>query len=463
MGDMALITSPDKAQGTQAALLNKPQKQSGGEENQDLFALLFQSLTIFGQGQLSADNVDQSLINGDGTANDSAVADLLSFNHNLDWQTFSLLNGLNANKMPQLEELQSLLDQVTNGSELNAKISEILNVFDTSKQPQDDLLKAFNNLTKEEQQSLYNQLKIVVELGLSDTKSFTNVHSNLNLKENSLLYGDSKELLEKYSEDIKAFIKLIEKEFNLKPDQIDSVIKDLSKIKPNNEIPQSFNDANIQSILKGLNSNQQITKLFSEQFPDINVGKELDITSLESTKLVIQNINLNTNNVDNSQMVNKQQVAEKLNTGQNFVSDLGKVVIKNIQLPNGATETKIQLLPQELGQIDVKISANNGQISATFIAETAMGKELLDSQISQLKNSLVQQGFQVDKIEIQQQQQASSTNTTSELKGSFNFSGQQSARQQSNGQAYYQANTYSDEPEEFNKELLSLSGIDYTV
>lgn len=59
-------------------------------------------------------------------------------------------------------------------------------------------------------------------------------------------------------------------------------------------------------------------------------------------------------------------------------------------------------------------------ITAHFSAETTAGKELLDNQLPQLRAALTQQGLQVDRLEVNQQQQA----------GSLPFQQQQRERQQ---------------------------------
>ncbi|WP_066321048.1 flagellar hook-length control protein FliK [Bacillus sp. FJAT-29814] len=67
-------------------------------------------------------------------------------------------------------------------------------------------------------------------------------------------------------------------------------------------------------------------------------------------------------------------------------------------------EAKFSLTPEHLGEIDVKITIQKGQVFAQITAETAHGKEMLESQVSLLRTALQQQGLQVDKIEIAQSQ-----------------------------------------------------------
>ena len=94
----------------------------------------------------------------------------------------------------------------------------------------------------------------------------------------------------------------------------------------------------------------------------------------------------------------------QLVTAQNFVHDMSQFVLKNIKMDtvNGFSEARLTLTPEHLGQVDVKLSMQNGQLVAHFAAQTLLGKELLESQLSQLKLSLQNQGVQVEKLEVTQ-------------------------------------------------------------
>ncbi|MFD0680149.1 MULTISPECIES: flagellar hook-length control protein FliK [unclassified Paenibacillus] len=71
---------------------------------------------------------------------------------------------------------------------------------------------------------------------------------------------------------------------------------------------------------------------------------------------------------------------------------------------DGITEAKLSLYPQHLGQVDVKLTIHNGQLIAQFMADSLTGKEMLESQLSQLRATLQSQGIQVDKLEVTQSQ-----------------------------------------------------------
>ncbi|WP_042160474.1 flagellar hook-length control protein FliK [Paenibacillus gorillae] len=75
-------------------------------------------------------------------------------------------------------------------------------------------------------------------------------------------------------------------------------------------------------------------------------------------------------------------------------------------LNGGKTEAKIQLFPEQLGQVDVRITMQNGQLTAVFHTDTVSAKDVLDNQMAQLRAALQAQGLSVDKLEVTQGQHA---------------------------------------------------------
>lgn len=89
---------------------------------------------------------------------------------------------------------------------------------------------------------------------------------------------------------------------------------------------------------------------------------------------------------------------------QNFSQEMGKFIVSkfDIQQLNGVSEAKIILNPEQLGQVDVKISIQDGQLIAQFVTEKHGAKDILEQQMSQLRSALQAQGLQVEKLEVTQ-------------------------------------------------------------
>lgn len=89
---------------------------------------------------------------------------------------------------------------------------------------------------------------------------------------------------------------------------------------------------------------------------------------------------------------------------QNFSQEMGKFIVSkfDIQQLNGVSEAKIILNPEHLGQVDVKISIQDGQLIAQFVTEKHGAKDMLEQQMAQLRSALQAQGLQVEKLEVTQ-------------------------------------------------------------
>lgn len=87
-----------------------------------------------------------------------------------------------------------------------------------------------------------------------------------------------------------------------------------------------------------------------------------------------------------------------------FPQVLTNLVSKNLStnLLNGMSEARMILHPEHLGQVDVKLTLQNGQLVAHFTAQQAVGKEALENQMAQLRSNLQAQGYQVERLEVTQ-------------------------------------------------------------
>ncbi|UQZ87338.1 Flagellar hook-length control protein FliK [Paenibacillus konkukensis] len=119
-----------------------------------------------------------------------------------------------------------------------------------------------------------------------------------------------------------------------------------------------------------------------------------------------------------------------------FAEDMTQFVMKSLTvqtLADGLTEAKLSLYPQHLGHVDVKLTMHNGQLIAQFMADSMAGKEMLESQLSQLRSTLQSQGIQVDKLEVTQNQAFQSGLFQEQRQQQSQQSGKQSKGNNGNG------------------------------
>lgn len=128
---------------------------------------------------------------------------------------------------------------------------------------------------------------------------------------------------------------------------------------------------------------------------------------------------------------------EKPGQSEEFLKELQKVM-NRVQFGHagGANRLVIKLYPEQLGTIRIELIQKDGMLTAKMLASTALGKDLLDSNSSQLRQGLVNQNIQIEKLEITQSVQDSARQER-------NQSFQESFRQQQERQE-----TKKDEKEE---------------
>ncbi|WP_273831737.1 flagellar hook-length control protein FliK [Guptibacillus sedimenti] len=93
-----------------------------------------------------------------------------------------------------------------------------------------------------------------------------------------------------------------------------------------------------------------------------------------------------------------------------FVSlELSEMITERMHVSKNGDETniRIKLSPENLGQLDIRLTTLDGKVTAHIVTATAGAKELIESQLHQLRHTLVQQGIQLDKVEVVQQSQGS--------------------------------------------------------
>ncbi|MED4203775.1 flagellar hook-length control protein FliK [Neobacillus mesonae] len=121
----------------------------------------------------------------------------------------------------------------------------------------------------------------------------------------------------------------------------------------------------------------------------------------------------------------------------NFKQDIQQIIQSAIHVTESddGFEAMFTLAPKHLGKVDVKVTIQDGQVTAEFLTSTPLGKDLLETHVQALRSSLETQGLQVAKIDISQQPASTTTNllgTFSQSSGDFHGrQGQQGSRKRS--------------------------------
>jgi flagellar hook-length control protein FliK len=86
-----------------------------------------------------------------------------------------------------------------------------------------------------------------------------------------------------------------------------------------------------------------------------------------------------------------------------LIEDLSEVFRGSLRLNSTVegTQLRVNIFPEHLGHLDIRLTSLDGKITAQIFTASLSTKEALDLQVQQLRNSLMQQGISVEKIEIE--------------------------------------------------------------
>lgn len=159
------------------------------------------------------------------------------------------------------------------------------------------------------------------------------------------------------------------------------------------------------------------------------------------TKEITSNLQGNTTTVVQTKVesVSLTLPTERAGQSEEFIKELQKVM-NRVQFgqTGGVNRLVLKLFPEHLGTIRIELIQKDGMLTARILASTALGKEMLDSNSSQLRQGFAGQNIQLEKLEISQALQDS---VRQEKQQNF----QQSFKQQQQEQSNEEKNTESQE------------------
>ena len=71
-----------------------------------------------------------------------------------------------------------------------------------------------------------------------------------------------------------------------------------------------------------------------------------------------------------------------------------------LSLKNGKSQARVELKPDFLGSVRMKITTENHLVSVRILTELPIVKEMIESNISQLKTDLQSHGLSIDKLDV---------------------------------------------------------------
>lgn len=123
-----------------------------------------------------------------------------------------------------------------------------------------------------------------------------------------------------------------------------------------------------------------------------------------------------------------EQTSKPLPNQQQFIKQFQNILARSSFLNSGGQQKLlINLYPEHLGSLRIEILQSEAGMIARILASTSQAKELVESQLTNLKHSFLAQNISVEKIEVSTQLQYQ---TERNLQRENEQHGQQSGRQQ---------------------------------
>jgi flagellar hook-length control protein FliK len=166
-----------------------------------------------------------------------------------------------------------------------------------------------------------------------------------------------------------------------------------------------------EGLIQSTASEEPLSKVFQEA----QLAKEgvvrVESGSLEETvnKVIKTEAGTSDNGLWNSSGQNTEKLAEPASiqkdaeTRQSELRNqtMDQIVRKAaIHLRNGQHEARIELKPDFLGHIRMQVISENQQVTVKILAQHGFVKDMIESNVHQLKADLQQQGLEVDKLEV---------------------------------------------------------------
>ncbi len=331
--------------------------------------------------------VDKLLKDSKEKTQEELVQVAITVNNYLSQVKDVICENLNITK----EELDALIKEYSMSDEDLIEKSGIMELMSKIEKTSDTIMllmdPQFSNLLT----NILNQVKVLTEklgqdTGFSkeDVLSFVEANKDLLAKLNE--NPDTKEVSNAL-EDVK-----VEAEF-------EDVIQNENTSKSDQRVYVDKNDVSKEN----LDSKQVKTEEQSET--EINDFKAVNSTSDETNEETNSN-NSQANN--NSFGTFSENILNKLKDNLNVKLDsktteyITKQVLDQIKVDfrQEVTSMELQLNPENLGKINLKVSENNGVVTALIVTQNEMVKGALESQINVLKETLEAQGVKVEAIEV---------------------------------------------------------------
>ena len=175
----------------------------------------------------------------------------------------------------------------------------------------------------------------------------------------------------------------------------------------------------------------------------IDIAREIDLLKEDIRPVVNNQVNEELNINNDLEIESPVNISIDTTGMRNFIlsnkisaSTVGRATLVNEQIQNFAkivdemrvafrgnkTSFDIKLEPESLGKLSVRINSENGVFNASFFVDSQKAKQAIENELHILRQSLIEQGVNVQEINVQVGQSNQETNYHQNIMEAINFS-----------------------------------------
>ena len=178
--------------------------------------------------------------------------------------------------------------------------------------------------------------------------------------------------------------------------------------------PHSENDTHTRFINSSSTKTPALVTSLDACQKYMNINSDVQKSQiLEGNINVSKVINLETNDGEETNLTSNNQTADKNPESVTqskeptyFQRQFQPVVMRQlvekaiVGIENGRSSIKINLKPEILGHLRMQISTENNQVAIRIITEVPMVKEIIESNLNQLRTDFQNQGMEIEKFDV---------------------------------------------------------------
>ncbi|MET1014794.1 MAG: flagellar hook-length control protein FliK [Paenisporosarcina sp.] len=180
---------------------------------------------------------------------------------------------------------------------------------------------------------------------------------------------------------------------------------------PKNVVADESNEA---STVTQTQTDAKVTDQVSESLKSQTATKTTETTTQTAAKVIettTQTVTVGFNTQVKTETVTINLPVAKATQSEALIKEFQALLNRSqFGKTGGMTKMLIKMYPEHLGTIRVELVQKDGIMTARMLANTALGKDMLDSQLHQLKSAFANANVQVDRIDVTQALQDSSKN-----------------------------------------------------